>query len=103
MYAVIETGGKQYKVAEGETLAIEKIPVENAKAYTFDKVLLLADGGVPVIGQPYIQGASVSATVIETKKDDKVLIYKFKPKTGYNRKKGHRQNYTLVKIEKINK
>jgi large subunit ribosomal protein L21 len=103
MYAVIETGGKQYKITEGETVAVERLAAEPKANVVFEKVLLVADGGDVKIGQPYVTGVSVKATVIEEKKDAKVLIRKFKPKTGYNRTKGHRQIYTLVKIEKIAK
>lgn len=103
MYAVIETGGKQYRVAEGETLAVERLDVEVNQKFTFENVLLVNDKGSVVVGQPYVAGAKVTATVLEEKKDAKVRIVKFKPKTGYNRTRGHRQIYTLVKIEKIAK
>lgn len=101
MYAVIETGGKQYKVNEGDTFAVEKLAGEKNAALVFDKVLFVADGDNVQIGQPYVNGVSVQAVVLDQVKADKVVIQKFKAKTGYNRKKGHRQNYTLVKIEKI--
>ena len=101
MYAVIETGGKQYKVAEGETIAVERLDAEANAQFTFENVLLVNDNGAIVIGQPYVAGAKVTATVLEEKKDAKVRIVKFKPKTGYNRTRGHRQIYTMVKIEKI--
>jgi large subunit ribosomal protein L21 len=103
MYAVIETGGKQYKVAEGDIFPVEKLPGEKSAAVVFDKVLLVADGGAAQIGQPYVSGASVQAVVVEQTKAAKVIVQKFRPKTGYSRKNGHRQNYTIVKIEKINK
>jgi len=101
MYAVIETGGKQYKVNEGDVFAVEKLDGEKSAAITFDKVLLTADGSAVQIGQPYVSGVSVKAVIVDQVKADKVVIQKFRPKTGYNRKRGHRQNYTLVKIEKI--
>lgn len=103
MYAVIETGGKQYRVAEGETLAVERLDLKVEEKFTFDNVLLVNDNGAVVVGQPYVTGAKVTATVLEEKKDAKVRIVKFKPKTGYNRTRGHRQIYTMVKIEKIAK
>ena len=101
MYAVIETGAKQYKVNEGDIFAVEKLAGEKDAAIVFDKVLLTADGADVKIGQPYLSGVTVQATITEQAKGDKVVIQKFRPKTGYNRKKGHRQNYTVVKIEKI--
>jgi len=101
MYAVIETGGKQYKVNEGDVFAVEKLNGEKSTAVVFDKVLLTADGAAVQIGQPYVNGVSVKAVIVDQVKADKVVIQKFRPKTGYNRKRGHRQNYTLVKIEKI--
>ncbi|GBR77237.1 50S ribosomal protein L21 [Candidatus Termititenax persephonae] len=103
MYAVIETGGKQYKVSEGEVFPVEKLAGEKSAAVVFDKVLLTADGQTAQIGQPYVSGASVQASVVEQVKGEKIIVQKFRPKTGYNRKNGHRQNYTVVKIEKINK
>ncbi len=103
MYAVIETGSKQYKVAEGEIVPVERLALEKDADVLFDKVLLVADGADVAIGEPYVTGASVAGKVVEELKDQKVLVYKYKQKTGYKRKKGHRQIYTLVKIEKIKK
>ena len=103
MYAVIETGGKQYKVAEGDVFPVEKLAAAEAAVVVFDRVLLVADGDAAQIGQPYVSGASVQAAVVGQTKGDKVIVQKFRPKTGYSRKNGHRQNYTIVKIEKINK
>jgi len=103
MYAVIETGGKQYKVNEGDIFAIEKLEGEKGASLVFDKVLLLGEGADVQIGQPYLSGVTVQATLTEQAKADKIIVQKFKPKTGYNRKKGHKQNHTVVKIEKINK
>jgi large subunit ribosomal protein L21 len=103
MYAVIETGGKQYKVAEGDIFPVEKLAGEKSAVVVFDRVLLVADGEAAQIGQPYVTGVSVQAVMVEQAKADKVIVQKFRPKTGYSRKKGHRQNYTVVKIEKINK
>ncbi|HAR64443.1 MAG: 50S ribosomal protein L21 [Candidatus Margulisiibacteriota bacterium] len=101
MYAVIETGSKQYKVKIGSTIFIEKLEAENSSKVEFNKVLLLAGEGDPIIGMPYVENAKVVGTLIETAKDDKVIIYKFKRKTGYRRKNGHRQLLSQVKIETI--
>lgn len=103
MYAVIETGGKQYRVEEGEIVPVDLLGQKKDGTINFDKVLLLADGANVTIGQPYISGAKVSGKIVDQQKDEKVTIIKFKPKTGYKRKQGHRQSYDLVKIEKINK
>ncbi len=100
MYAIIATGGKQYKVAEGDIIKVEKLGVEAGEAYTFDQVLAVSDDGLKV-GSPTVEGASVDATVVENGKDRKVIVYKYKRKTGYHRKNGHRQQYSAVKIEKI--
>ena len=106
MYAVIATGGKQYKVSEGdvirvEKLGVEKLGVEAGETYTFDQVLAVSDNGLKV-GTPTVEGATVEASVIENGKAKKVVVYKYKRKTGYHKKNGHRQKYTAVKIEKIN-
>lgn len=101
--AVIETGGKQYKVAEGQTIKIEKINKNAGDKAIFDKVLLTAnaDGTSVNIGAPYIEGATVEADVIEEARDRKVEIVKYKRKTRYRRRQGHRQEYTKVKISKV--
>ena len=101
MYAVIATGGKQYKVAEGDVIKVEKLGVEAGQNVTFDQVLVISDGSLKV-GNPTINGASVSASVVEEGKFRKVIVYKYKNKSGYHKKNGHRQAYTKVKIEKIN-
>ena len=101
MYAIIATGGKQYKVAEGDIINVEKLGVEAGQTVTFDTVLVANEGDVKV-GNPTVSGASVSATVIGDVKGKKVIVYKYKRKTGYHNKNGHRQSYTKVKIEKIN-
>ncbi len=100
MYAIIATGGKQYKVAEGDIIKVEKLGVEAGEAYTFDQVLAVSDDGLKV-GSPTVEGASVDATVVENGKGKKVIVYKYKRKTGYHKKNGHRQQYSAVKIEKI--
>lgn len=101
MYAIIATGGKQYKVAEGDVIRVEKLGVAAGEAYTFDQVLAVG-GEELTVGCPTVAGASVSATVIEEGRGKKVIVYKYKRKTGYHKKNGHRQTYTQVKIEKIN-
>ena len=101
MYAIIATGGKQYKVSEGDVIRIEKLDVEAGETVTFDQVLAVSDGELKV-GCPTVEGASVSATVEKQGKAKKVIVYKYKRKTGYHKKNGHRQLYTQVKIDKIN-
>ena len=101
MYAIIETGGKQYKVCEGDVIKVEKLAVEAGSEYTFDKVLVVSgDNGINV-GAPYVEGAKVAATVIGDGKAKKVVIYKYKSKKGFHKKKGHRQPYTMLKIGSI--
>lgn len=100
MFAIIKTGGKQYKVSEGDVIKVEKIEAQSGDKIEFDQVLMVAGDDVKV-GSPVVEGAKVSAEVLDQKKDKKVFIYKFKAKKNYRKKKGHRQPYTLVKIEKI--
>lgn len=101
MYAIIETGGKQYKVTEGDTLYIEKLPNEAGDKITFDKVLAILDGEKNTIGAPVVEGAKVDAEVVKNGKGKKVIVFKYKPKKNYRRKQGHRQPYTKVTIGKI--
>jgi len=101
MYAIIQTGGKQYKVAAGDTIRVEKLDVEAGSDYTFDQVLLVG-GSDSKIGNPTVAGATVSATVTNQGKNKKVIVYKFKAKKGFHKKKGHRQPYTELKINAIN-
>ena len=101
MHAIIETGGKQYKVAEGDTLFIEKLPAEAGENVTFDKVLAVIDGDKITVGTPVVEGAKVDASVVKNGKGKKVIVFKYKPKKGYRRKQGHRQPYTKVTIGKI--
>ena len=98
MYAIIATGGKQYKVAEGDVIRVEKLGVEAGAEVVFDQVLVVSGDDVKV-GDPTVAGATVTATAGKAKK---VIVYKYKRKTGYHKKNGHRQAYTKVKIEKIN-
>ena len=100
MYAIIVTGGKQYKVSEGDVIRVEKLDVEAGKEVTFDNVIAVNDDKtLKVAGD--VSGAKVSATVVEQGRGKKVVVYKYKRKTGYHKKNGHRQPFTLVKIEKI--
>ncbi len=101
MYAIIATGGKQYKVAEGDIIRVEKLGVEAGQTVTFDQVLVVNNGEVKV-GNPTVSGATVTATVEKEGKAKKVIVYKYKRKSGYHKKNGHRQQFTQVKIEKIN-
>ena len=100
-YAVIETGGKQYRVAEGDTIYVEKLPLEADAAVTFDKVLAVFAEENATFGTPTVAGASVSGKVVKTGKGKKIYVYKMRPKKNYRRKQGHRQPYTKVQIEKI--
>ena len=101
MYAIIETGGKQYKVAEGDTLFIEKLPVEANDTVKFDKVLAVLDGENTKFGAPVVEGASVEATVVKNGKGKKIRIFKYNAKKGYRKRQGHRQPYTKITIGKI--
>jgi large subunit ribosomal protein L21 len=101
MTAIIVTGGKQYKVAEGDTLFIEKLPVEAGDSVKFDQVLALLDEGKSTFGTPVVEGASVEASVVKNGKGKKIRIFKYKPKKGYRKRQGHRQPYTKVTIGKI--
>ena len=101
MYAIIATGGKQYKVEEGDVIKVEKLGLEAGSEVTFDQVLLVGDKEVKV-GTPTGDGATEKATVVAEGKGKKVIVYKKKKKTGYHKKNGHRQPFTQVKIEKIN-
>ena len=100
MYAVIETGGKQYRVQEGDIITIEKIKAEVGETVAFDKVLVLSDGKDVKVGTPYLD-AAVTGSVVEHGKGQKVIIFKYKAKKDYRKKQGHRQPYTMVKIESL--
>ena len=101
MHAIIEPGGKQYKVAEGDTLFIEKLPNEAGDTVTFDKVLAVIDGDKITVGTPVVEGAKVDASVVKNGKGKKILVFKYKPKKGYRKRQGHRQPYTKVTIGAI--
>lgn len=101
-YAVIQTGGKQYKVQEGEIIFVEKLNLNEGDTFTFDTVLATSKDDEFRLGAPTVEGATVSAKVLKNGKDKKIIVYKMKPKKGYRRKMGHRQPYTKVQIETIN-
>ncbi|WP_167956592.1 50S ribosomal protein L21 [Anaerosporobacter faecicola] len=101
MYAIIATGGKQYKVAEGDIINVEKLGVAAGETVTFDQVLVVSNNGLTV-GNPTVANATVTATAVKDGKAKKVIVYRYKRKSGYHKKNGHRQQFTQVKIEKIN-
>jgi len=102
MRAIIETGGKQYKVAVGDVINVEKLTVDAGQGYVFDRVLCVLDGDNTVFGKPLVSGVTVNATVMSSGKGRKLIVFKYKSKKGYRRKKGHRQPYTQLKISAIN-
>ena len=101
MYAIIKTGGKQYKVSEGDLVRVEKLAYEVGETVDFDQVLLVSNDGELKVGSPIVEGAKVTATVEDQNKDKKIVVFKYKPKKQYRKKHGHRQPYTLVKIDSI--
>ena len=101
-HAVIMTGGKQYRVAEGDVIFVEKLDVAAGETVKFDQVLAVVDDDNATFGRPVLEGASVTANVVKNGKSAKVRVYKMKPKKGYRRTQGHRQPYTKVQIEAIN-
>jgi len=101
VYAVVETGGKQYKVAVGDTVDVERMPVSAGETVELDRVLLVADGDRVMVGQPLVEGARVRATVLDEVKGKKVIVFKYRPKVRYRRKTGHRQRYTRLRIDEI--
>ena len=101
MYAVIETGGKQYRVAEGDVIRVEKLPVEVGSDVAFDKVLLVGEGSDVKVGTPVVQGAMVTGRVVEQDRARKIIVFKMKRRKNYRRTQGHRQDFTGVRIEKI--
>ena len=101
-YAIIQTGGKQYRVSEGDLLNVEKLAVEAGTETTISDVMLVVNGDKITLGAPLVSGASVTAEVVSQFKDDKVIAFKFKRRKGYHRKKGHRQDLTKVEITAIN-
>ena len=101
MYAIIETGGKQYRAEEGKTIRVEKLPVEKGEAVKFDRVLMLNNGKETQVGKPYLDGCSVEGKVLNSGRGKKITVFKFKRKKNYRRKQGHRQPYTDVMINTI--
>ena len=101
MYAVVETGGKQYKVTVGETIDVERLKAEIAETVQLDRVLMVADGEKVQVGSPVVDGASVSATVVDHDRARKVIVFKYRAKQRYRRKTGHRQDYTRLRIDEI--
>jgi len=102
MYAVIETGGKQYRVQEGDTIFIEKVEGSQGDALSFEKILLVSNDSDVKVGKPYVDGVTVNGSILDQGKAKKIIVFKYKAKKDYRRKQGHRQPYTKVKIEKIN-
>ena len=101
MYAVIQTGGKQYRVAEGDVLNVEKLDVEAGKEVVFDQVLTVVNDSDVKIGKPVVKGAKVTAKVVEHGKGEKIFVFKYKAKANYRKRQGHRQPYTQVEIKSI--
>ena len=101
MYAVIESCGKQYKVAEGDVVFFEKLDAEEGKKVTFDKVILVSNEGKVEVGNPYVKGVKVEGKVVSHGKGKKIIVFKMKAKKNYRRKQGHRQPYTKVEITTI--
>ncbi|MCR4399346.1 MAG: 50S ribosomal protein L21 [Syntrophomonadaceae bacterium] len=101
MYAVIETGGKQYRVKTGDVLAVEKLDAEVGSRVEITRVLTVKKDTVVKVGLPYVQGARVVATVLEHGRDKKITVFKYKPKKNYKRKQGHRQPFTRIRVEEI--
>lgn len=102
-FAIVKTGGKQYRVSEGDVLDIEKLDVEEGKDVNFDEVLLVADGEKVEVGQPTVKDTKVKAKVLSQEKAPKIVVFKFKKRKNYRKKTGHRQKMTRVQIEKIGK
>ena len=101
MYAIIETGGKQYKVSEGELIFVEKLNANEEETVTFDKVVAVSVEDKLTVGNPYVKGATVEGKVVAQGRDKKIIVFKYKPKKGYRRKLGHRQPHTKVQISRI--
>ena len=102
MYAIVETGGKQYKLEEGRYVDIELLDAKADDKVTFDKIVMLVNGKKSKVGQPYVTGASVEGTIVKHDKAKKIIVFKQRPKKGYRKKQGHRQQFTRVMINKIN-
>ncbi|MGI6097096.1 MAG: 50S ribosomal protein L21 [Dethiobacteria bacterium] len=101
MYAIIESGGKQYRVEEGSKIRVELLDAAEGEEVVFDRVVAVKDGETLKVGTPYLEGVKVTGKVLENGKGKKIIVFKYKAKKNYRRKKGHRQPYTAVSIEKI--
>lgn len=101
MYAIISTGGKQYKISEGETIRIEKITGKVGEPVSFDRVLMLSDGKTAKVGEPTLADVTVTGRIVEQGKAKKIIVFKYKRRKRYRRKRGHRQQYTALKIDTI--
>lgn len=101
MYAVVETGGKQYKVSTGDTIKVEKLDAQDGAEITLSTVVALVGDDAPRFGNPFVEGASVSAEVIDSGKGKKVIVFKQKPRKGYRKRRGHRQEFTTLRIKDI--
>lgn len=101
MYAIVETGGKQYPVEEGRYIDVELLDAEKDSKIVFDKVVMIVNGKKSKVGQPYVAGASAEGIIVKHDKDKKIIVYKQRPKKGYRKKQGHRQGFTRVMISKI--
>ena len=101
MYAIVEAGGKQYPVEEGRYIDMELLDAKQDEKITFDKIVMLVNGKKSKVGQPYVSGASVEGTVVKHDKAKKIIVFKQRPKKGYRKKQGHRQQFTRVMINKI--
>jgi len=102
MYAILKTGGKQYRVTEGDVISVEKLNVASGEKVVFDEILVVSKDGELQVGAPVVAGAKVEGTVVQQGKEKKVIVFKYKPKKDYRKKQGHRQPFTRVKIESIN-
>ncbi|MCZ7585100.1 MAG: 50S ribosomal protein L21 [Deltaproteobacteria bacterium] len=101
MYAVIETGGQQYKVKEGDTLKVERLDGDVGSKLTFDKILVIGDEGDTKLGRPYVDGARVESEIVAQDRHRKVIVFKYRRRKGYQKKQGHRQPFTKVRITKV--
>ena len=101
MYAIVKTGGKQYKVQEGDILRVEKLPGEVGSEISFEDVLLFSDGETVTVGQPKVENVTVNGHIVAQDKSKKIIVFKYKRRKRYRRKQGHRQQYTAIKVDSI--
>ncbi|MDD2207001.1 MAG: 50S ribosomal protein L21 [Aminobacterium sp.] len=102
MYAIVETGGKQYRVEPGDVVRVETLHIDEGESVVFDKILMVSNDSDVQVGTPYVDGAAVNATVVRHGRAPKILVFKYKSKKNYRRMRGHRQNFTEIKIDSIN-